>query len=56
MVKKRKKRICFIATVDFVINAFLLKQIHKLSYFFEVTVIVNTSDKYFLKNKALTPL
>jgi glycosyltransferase involved in cell wall biosynthesis len=53
MVKKRKKRICFIATVDFVINAFLLKQIHKLSYFFEVTVIVNTSDKYFLKKQGV---
>ena len=53
MVTKLKKRICFIATVDFAINAFLLKQLHELSHFFEVTVIVNTTDKSFLKKQGI---
>ncbi len=53
MTIKFKKSICFIATVDFAINAFLLKQLHELSHFFEVTVIVNTSDKSFLKKQGI---
>ena len=43
-----KKRIYFVATVDFVINTFLLNHIKTLSQHFDVTVIVNTDDPVFL--------
>ena len=55
MVKKTKKRICFISTVDFTINAFLTKQLRELSHFYDVTVIANTTDKSFLKKQPTPP-
>lgn len=42
------KKICFLATVDFAINVFLLNHLKALSQHFDVTVIVNTDDSDFL--------
>jgi glycosyltransferase involved in cell wall biosynthesis len=53
MVKKLKKRICFIATVDFAINAFLLNHLKSLSNYYEIIVIANTNDEIFLKKQGL---
>jgi len=42
------KKICFVATVEFAVNAFLLNHLRALSSFYEVTVIVNTNNSSFL--------
>ncbi len=44
----KNKRIFFVATVDFAINAFLINHLKRLSQHFDVTVIVNTEDPDFL--------
>lgn len=38
------KKICFVATTDFVVRAFLINHLKALSNTYEVTVIVNTND------------
>ncbi len=47
------KKICFVLTTDFAVKAFLLSHLRALSEIYEVTVIVNTKDKDFLRTKAI---
>jgi len=44
------KKIFFIATVEFAVNAFLINHLIALSKYFSITVIVKTNDPFFLKN------
>jgi glycosyltransferase involved in cell wall biosynthesis len=48
-----KPKIYFVATVEFAVNAFLKLHLLQLSKSFDVTVLVNTSDPYFLKKERL---
>ena len=43
------KKIYFIATVEFAVNAFLINHLVSLSKYFSITVIVKTNDPNFLK-------
>ena len=43
-----KPKIYFVATVEFVVNAFLLNHFKSLSKKFDITLIVNTNDPLFL--------
>jgi len=43
-----KPKIYFVATVEFAVNAFLLSHLERLSNYYDLTVIVNTSDPDFL--------
>jgi glycosyltransferase involved in cell wall biosynthesis len=45
----QKRRLCFLATADFAVNAFLINHLHILSTEFDITVIVNTENVNFLK-------
>lgn len=47
------KKIFFIATVESAVNAFLINHLKLLSKYFEITVIVNTNNVFFLKNQGL---
>jgi glycosyltransferase involved in cell wall biosynthesis len=49
----KNKKLFFVATVESSVNAFLLNHIRILSNYFEITVIVNTSDLSFLKKQGL---
>ena len=48
-----KPKIFFVATVEFAVNAFLLHHLKVLSNYFEITLVVNTHDKMFLKKQGL---
>jgi glycosyltransferase involved in cell wall biosynthesis len=50
---KPKLKICFVATVEMAINVFLLNHLKKLSEYYNLTVIVNTNDPFFLKKQGL---
>lgn len=43
------KKLCFVATTDFVFRAFLINHLKVLSKYYEITVIVNASDSKWLK-------
>ena len=42
------KKICFVSTVEFAVNAFLLNHLRALSKIYDVTVVVNTKNPHFL--------
>ena len=44
------KNICFVATVDSAVSAFLLVHLKELSKYYKITVIVNTKNIFFLEN------
>jgi glycosyltransferase involved in cell wall biosynthesis len=44
------KKICFVATVEFAVKAFLLNHLHTLSKQYSVTVIVSTDNPNFLSD------
>ena len=46
-------KVYFVATVDFVVNAFLLNHLKALSKRFDVTVIVSTEDPLFLAKQGV---
>ncbi|MBU3585125.1 glycosyltransferase [Polynucleobacter sp. AM-26B4] len=48
-----KPKIFFVATVEFAVNAFLLSHLQRLSCFYDLTVITNTSDPIFLIKKGV---
>lgn len=48
-----KSKIYFVATVEFAVNAFLLSHLERLSNYYDLTVIVNTSDPDFLIKKGI---
>jgi len=48
-----KRSICFVATVEFAVNAFLLNHLKELSKYYDVTVIVNLKNPNFLIDKKL---
>jgi glycosyltransferase involved in cell wall biosynthesis len=50
---KVKRKIYFVANVEFAVNAFLLSHLKKLSRHFDLTVIVNTYDLAFLIKQGL---
>jgi len=50
---KPKPKIYFIATLEMAINVFLLNHLKKLSKYYDLTIIVNTSDPFFLKKQGL---
>jgi glycosyltransferase involved in cell wall biosynthesis len=52
-VINNKPIIIFVATVEFAVNAFLLEHFKVLSNYFEITLIVNTNDKMFLKKQGI---
>ncbi|TAN45274.1 MAG: glycosyltransferase family 1 protein [Nitrospirae bacterium] len=45
-----KKRICYVATIEMTVKAFLLEYIRALSRSCDITVIANTEDPDFLKS------
>lgn len=45
---ENKKSICFVATVEFAVDAFLLSHLKELSKFYDLTVIVNLKNSKFL--------
>ena len=47
------KKIAFVLTTDFAVKAFLLSHLRALSEFYEVTVIVNTEGKDFLRAETI---
>ncbi len=46
-------KICFVATAEFAVNAFLLNHLQFLSKHYDVTLIVNTNNTDFLKERGL---
>ena len=52
-MQKNKPRIIFVATVEYAVNAFLLGHLKTLSPHFDIKVIVNCDDIYFLKKQGL---
>ena len=50
---KLKPKIYFVANVEFAVNAFLLNHLQKLSHYYDLTVIVNTKDTFFLVKQGL---
>lgn len=48
---KSKKSLCFLATVEYAIDAFLYDHIIKLSKYYEITVITNSTSKNFHTGK-----
>jgi glycosyltransferase involved in cell wall biosynthesis len=47
------KKICFVATVEFAINVYLLSHLRALGQLYDITVIVNTNDTSFLLNQGV---
>lgn len=52
-MKKNKPQIYFVATVEYAVCAFLLKHLEILSRYYEVSVLVNSDDLFFLKKRDL---
>lgn len=50
---KNKKSLCFISTVEFSVNAFLISHLKKLSKNYNITVITRFQNKNFLDDKEL---
>jgi len=48
-----RKSICFVATVEFAVSAFLLNHLKELSKYYDLTVIVNLKNPNFLIDKKL---
>ena len=48
---KNKKSLCFVATVEYALDAFLYDHIINLSKFYKITVITNCKTKNFLTGK-----
>ena len=48
-----RKSICFVATVEFAVSAFLLSHLKELSKYYDLTVIVNLKNPKFLIDKKL---
>mgnify|MGYP003686576279 CR=1 FL=1 len=46
-----KRSLCFIATVEYSVDAFLHNHIKELSKFYKITVITNNKNKNFLTGK-----
>lgn len=53
MVANSPKKICFVATVEFAVSAFLLEHFHKLSKSYDLTLLVNTNNARFLEERGL---
>lgn len=53
MATKLMKKICFVATVEFAVTAFLLNHLRALSKIYDVTVVVNTNNPYFLHEQGI---
>ena len=47
---ENKKSICFVATVEFAVNSFLLNHLIELSKFYNITVITSLKNKNFLSS------
>ena len=47
------KKICFVATVEFAVNVYLINHLRALSQLYDTTVIVNTNNPNFLANKGI---
>lgn len=45
----QKKKICFVAVVEISVKAFLVDHIRAMTPYFDISLIVNTPDKNFLK-------
>ena len=48
-----RKSICFVATVEFAVSAFLLNHLKELSKYYDLTVVVNLKNPNFLIDKKL---
>lgn len=53
MATKLMKKICFVATVEFAVTAFLLNHLRALSKVHDVTVVVNTNNPHFLHEQGI---
>ena len=47
------KKICFVATVEYAVNVFLLSHLRALSKIYDITVIVNTNNINFLAEQGV---
>ena len=47
------KKICFVATVEFAVNVYLINHLRALSLLYDTTVIVNANNPNFLANKGI---
>ncbi len=52
-MKNSRTQIYFVATVEYAVNAFLLKHLEVLSKHFDVSVLVNCDDPFFLKKRGV---
>ena len=52
-MSSKKKKLCFVATVDLSVKAFLIGHLHALSKFYDLTVITNTSNINFLSDHGI---
>lgn len=52
-MKKSRPQIYFVATVEYAVNAFLLRHLEALSEHFDVSVLVNCDDPLFLKKRGV---
>jgi len=52
-LRASRQKVIFLVTVEFAVNAFLLNHLKVLSKHFDVTVIVNTDDPFFLKKQGV---
>ena len=48
-----RQSICFVATVEFAVNAFLINHLKELSKDYDLTVVVNLQNPNFLMEKKL---
>ena len=52
-LRLQKRRLCFLATAEFAVHAFLINHLRILATEFDVTVIVNTENINFLKKHGI---
>ena len=50
------KKICFVATVEYAVNVFLLSHLRALSKIYDITVIVNTNNINFLAEQGVNEM
>ena len=56
MLNSKKKKLCFVATVDLSVNAFLIGHLHGLAKSYDLTVITNTSNINFLSDHGINAI
>ena len=56
MLNSKKKKLCFVATVDLSVNAFLIGHLHGLAKSYDLTVVTNTSNINFLSDQGINAI